>query len=79
MSSRTEPLQSEGSLPIRIVQTVASEAEVSPTELEPLYETIDPDALSRFFESGTEGRVAFAYEGYRVSVSGDGSIDVTSA
>lgn len=72
----------ESSVAIAVIEAVAAEAECEPDELTPLYDVIDPDALERFFESGTEGerperRVVFEYGGHVVTVSGDGRIEVT--
>ena len=72
----------EPSLSIAVIEAVAAEAECDPDELTSLYDVIDPDALERFFEVGTdrdrpERRVAFTYAGYEVEVSGDRRIEVT--
>lgn len=51
---------------------------VSVTELAPLYEYMDPDALHEFVASmrdrDTETSITFQYEGHDVSVRGDGEI-----
>ncbi|MEY7848436.1 HalOD1 output domain-containing protein [Natrarchaeobius sp. A-rgal3] len=57
----------------RIVTEVAKLDDVDPVVLPPLYETIDPDALSSVFAQtrrGTvrSGRVEFRYAGYDVTV-----------
>jgi hypothetical protein len=63
--------------------TVMAVEEVSDTrmeELTPIVEAIDPDALNAVFDSwpGGSGRrdvhVTFPYEGYEVTVDGDGTI-----
>lgn len=74
----------ESSVTIAVIEAVAAEAECDPDELTPLYDVIDPDALERFFEIGTDGerpdrRVVFEYDGHEVAVSGDGGIEVTVA
>lgn len=72
----------ESSVTVAVIEGVAAEAECDPDELTSLYDAIDPDALERFFETGTgeahpERRVVFEYDGYEVVVSGDGRIEVT--
>lgn len=74
----------ESSVTIAVIEAVAAEAECDPDELTPLYDVIDPDALERFFEAGTDGesperRVVFEYDGHEVAVSGDGAIEVGAA
>jgi hypothetical protein len=65
-----------------IADQVARREGTSPTRLRPLYEVVDTDALQRVIGStGETGvNVEFAYSGYLVSVSGDGSVhlDATS-
>lgn len=65
-----------------IVDLVAGAADRSILELTPLYDVVDPDALNALFGRGREssGRpqtFAFTYEGYRVTVCGDGTVTVT--
>lgn len=55
-----------------IVAAVAAKAEVGPTELTPLYDTLDPEALDRLVTHTDEHiYISFEYEGYTVSVSGE--------
>jgi len=61
----------------RVAEAVAEAKGVDALELDPLYGTIDSDALDAAVRSmGTEGSVRFEYEGFVVTVSGDGRIDV---
>jgi hypothetical protein len=61
-----------------IVRATAGLADASPVELEPLYETIDTDALEAFVRSADESaRLEFVYEGFSVTVSGDGTVLVS--
>ena len=60
---------------ICVVETVADALEADPTELRPLYEAVEPDALDTLFESSggfTSGRVTFTFEGCTVTVDADG-------
>lgn len=65
----------------RVIREVADALGVDPMELDPLYETIDPDALDDLFRDRTpsdvEDRVEFSMEGCEVIVYGVGIIDVT--
>lgn len=70
-------------LSVFVVETVQSIAE-SGRDLsdEPLYDSIDPDALDRLFEPHDRGlrdggRVTFSFAGHRVTVQGDGSVFVS--
>ena len=66
----------------RVVRAVADELQVDPFDIDPLYDTIDPDALESLFQTGTPShyadRVEFTIEGCTVGVHGTGKIDVTS-
>lgn len=64
-----------------VVEAVAEAEGVEPEELEPLYEVVDPDALEELFAPTSttgrmEGRVVFTYDGYEVTVCGDGFVSV---
>lgn len=66
-----------------LVMSVADIADEDPLELEPLYETIDPDTLDDFVESGgtaeLDGHVSFAFEGYDVTVHASGLLEIRPA
>lgn len=62
-----------------IITTVAEEKGVDPFDLRPLYDTLDPDALSRLIEQGANGRVVFTYEGCEVEVTMDDPVTVHAA
>ncbi|MFC7187271.1 HalOD1 output domain-containing protein [Halorubrum yunnanense] len=65
-----------------IVDKIAEVEDVDPLELTPpLYEVIDPEALGQMFATiptadRMELRVSFPYEGYEVTVHGDGDVSV---
>ncbi|SFC40622.1 hypothetical protein SAMN05444422_10814 [Halobiforma haloterrestris] len=66
----------------RIVTAVATLEDADPAELPPLFDAVDPDALTAVFsttESGTTrtGRVEFPYAGYRITVEFDDEPVVT--
>jgi len=65
-----------------IIAAVATVADTEPTELEPLYECVDPDALNALFSPLSEdqprsrGRLSFFLDEYEVTVHGHGEIVV---
>ncbi|WP_227354413.1 HalOD1 output domain-containing protein [Haladaptatus salinisoli] len=63
-----------------IVETIAEAADADPTQLEPLYESIDPDALDDLFDRRSDAnvpaRVTFHHEGFEVVVERDGRVEV---
>lgn len=61
-----------------ILEEVASREGVDPLDLdEPLYASVDPDALESLLASGSDVTVRFSYAGYDVTASGDGRVDVS--
>jgi hypothetical protein len=77
-SSRTaEPR----SITEQIIRVVTESDDRSREDLEPLYEAIDPDALSALFAPRTDessravGDVSFEYAGYWVTVSSEGVVE----
>ncbi|WP_226481177.1 HalOD1 output domain-containing protein [Natrinema amylolyticum] len=61
------------SVSVAVVTAVATHGDADPTELPPLYEWIDPDALDALFaptRSGgpRSGRLEFTYDGHAVAV-----------
>ncbi len=67
---------SDWSVTERIVWAVANERNVDVTELEPLYEVVDTDALEAIVTAGIDGHVAFSYHGLQVFVHGDGDVEL---
>ena len=60
-----------------VVETVAAAEGWEPAEVpEPLYESIDPDALEALVESVDEGRITFSYLGYDITVDADGHVSL---
>ncbi|MDS0475457.1 HalOD1 output domain-containing protein [Natrinema sp. 1APR25-10V2] len=59
-----------------IVMGLAERNDVSPLEMQPLYEAVNPEALDTLFQNGRSGRVTFEYAGYEVAVHGNGHIDI---
>ncbi|ADD03888.1 uncharacterized protein Nmag_0297 [Natrialba magadii ATCC 43099] len=68
----------------RVVETVAESEQCDVTELPPLYNAVEPDAICALFTSTSThdrdtGQVTFLYCGYRVTVDASGSISVAAA
>lgn len=65
-----------------VVERVAAREGVDQTELVPLFDAIDPDALDTLVESSwhtdAATRITFTYSGYDVTVTGQGEIHLTS-
>lgn len=66
----------------RVIEEVADKLDTDPLELDPLYETIDPDALNQLFQTQEVANhvdcVEFTLAGCHVAVYGTGTIDVTA-
>lgn len=63
-----------GELSIAVIEAVATQAGVSPTDLPPLYSCIDPDGLEYLFQASSNemacpNRVEFGYAGCFVSIT----------
>lgn len=56
-------------LPERVVAAVAETTGRPPTELPPLYEAIDPDALAEI--AGERILIRFEYAGCRITIEGE--------
>ena len=68
-----------------VVSTVAEFIGSEPTSIDPLYDTVDPDALNALFDGDrvisdcTPSSVAFTYCGCDVVVAADGVVQVSRA
>lgn len=70
------------SVSMAVVEAVAERRNVDQTELPPLYEWIDPNALDALFERtrtrGTRsGRITFTYDGHRITVERENGVSIT--
>lgn len=66
----------------RVIAEIAQQNAVAPTDLPPLHDVIDPDALDALFEPTPDtgrmtGEVSFEYGGYDVIVYAHGYVDTT--
>lgn len=66
-----------------LVIAIADVADAEPLELEPLYETVDPDTVNDFVESGAApdvgGHIKFTFEGYDVTIHASGLFEIEPA
>lgn len=75
-SDHTEPLS------LRVTQAVTDAADISPEELTPLYQSIDPEALDSLFAptysetSRSKGLVQFIYADHEIIIHSTGDVDV---
>lgn len=65
-----------------VVETVSIATDTDPATIEPLYESVDPDALDEFIRShGTSSidsdtTASFTFAGYTVSIRSNGTVVV---
>jgi len=62
-----------------IVSTIASERNVTETDLPPLYEQVDPEALDKIVTSyaGEGIQVSFTYSGYHIHIQNSDQIEIS--
>lgn len=77
--------QSDDRITETIVRAIAIVTNTPPTDFEPLYESIDPDALNQLFtrpngdSPQNTSQVSFSYNDCTVQVDATGTIEITSA
>lgn len=67
---------------IVLIETVASLRGCDPTDLEPLYEIADPEALDALCNVETTAaplHLSFEYGGYRIVAGSDGRIELSAS
>jgi hypothetical protein len=63
---------------VAVMEALAAIRHCEPTELEPLYSSVDPDALDRLVESASDGlHVRMHIDGFQVVVTGDHRLEIT--
>ena len=63
---------------VAVTEALAAIKHCGPTDLEPLYRSVDPDALDRIVDSGSTGlRVRIELDGFEVVVTGDRRLEIT--
>lgn len=63
---------------VAVLQALGAIKHCDPTDIDPLYETVDPDALDTVVESASdELRVTLSIEGFEVVVTGDRRLEIT--
>jgi len=68
--------QTDHPLTIVVIEAVAAASNVDPTELPPIHDELDPDALNSLFHSSVEGQLTFVYAGFIVTAQADGTVFV---
>nr|WP_227777543.1 HalOD1 output domain-containing protein [Haladaptatus pallidirubidus] len=82
MENRLSRTDGSRSVTEQILRVVAESDGQPSEELKPLYEAIDPDALTALFapkadgSSRSVGEVSFEYAGYWVTVSSEGTVEL---
>lgn len=70
---QTEPISHQ------VVEAVAEAEGATPLELEPLYDSVDPDALDALARRGSSDvAIEFTYENYRVRVGDSNRVRIES-
>lgn len=60
-----------------VVRAVSAVTDTEPTSLQPLYESVDPEAVDRLLRSGDAGmELTVRYLDYHVTLGGDGRVAV---
>ena len=63
---------------VAVTKALADIRHCEPTDLEPLYRSVDPDALDRLVDSGTaQLRVRMDVDGFEVLVTGGRRLEIT--
>ena len=62
-----------------VVYAVAEAAGAEPLSIEPIYDSVDPDALNALVEHGPDDLVvSFSHHGVPVEVFGDGTVRIVT-
>ncbi len=69
----------DSSVSTSVVEAVAAATKTMPTEIDPLYDVVDPDALDALVASlrkSGHGTVRFEFAGWIVTLTANGAIDL---
>lgn len=61
---------------VRVALALSEVTGVPPDSIDPLFETVDPDALDALVESDSLETIRFVHAGHEVVLDGDGQIGV---
>lgn len=60
-----------------VIKVIAAISNTEPTDIDPIYPVVDPDALDALFrKEPNDTKVEFRYHGCQVEVTGDGVVKV---
>lgn len=65
-----------------LIETIADVTDRTPTEMEPLYDSVDPDALDALLKNDGTAHLAqalsisFTFEGFHVTLRSDGHLEL---
>lgn len=68
----------------RVVAAVGRERDADPTDLDPLYDAVDPEAIDDLFPVAADAagdpvrEFTFTYEGYVVRIAQDGTVGLSA-
>ena len=63
---------------VAVLEALAAIKHCDPTDIDPLYETVDPDALDSVVASGNDGlTVTLSIDGFDVAVTADRRLEIT--
>jgi len=82
-ASRTRRIEEPERASRRVVEAVAEAEGVDPTDLEPLYGTVDPDALDTLLQPRVDAagdppveEVKLRYQGHEVRITASGRVEL---
>lgn len=69
-------------LTFAVAEAIASARDVAPDEIEPIYESVNLEAVSKLFASADEStrpvQVSFSYDEFWIRIEDDGSVELRS-
>ncbi|SIR15856.1 hypothetical protein SAMN05421858_1641 [Haladaptatus litoreus] len=73
----------DGPITETVIEALSDVSDDPPTEMEPLYESVSPDALMDLFDRSSHvavpARVEFRHHGYAVVIEDDGQVIICDA
>ena len=76
MSDLTYHVDEDETISESVVHALAAATDTPAQSLQPLYDSVNPDALDLIFEGDRTGCIVFSHAGHRITVRGSGKIAV---